>query len=67
VDSRKLILAVTLDQGSTKKTQERRALYANRTDIYGNRILGCAAQLEKPGGKRKLQEKDQETEQGKTR
>ncbi len=27
----------------------------------------CAVQLEKPGGKRKLQEKDLETEQGKTR
>jgi hypothetical protein len=40
VDSRKLILSVVLDQGPAKKAQEtKRALYANRTDIYGNRIL----------------------------
>ncbi len=39
VDSRKLTLSVVLDQGPAKKAQEtKRALYANRTDIYGNWI-----------------------------
>jgi hypothetical protein len=56
VDSRKLTLAVILDQGLAKKTQgtkEKWHCYANRTDIYGNRILSCQKRIARKERKEK--------------